>query len=88
MADIEIYTTSFCPFCHRAKALLDRKGVAYREHDVSAQPELRARMRERAGGRHTVPQIFIDGKGIGGCDDLYALESQGRLDPLLAAGGA
>ena len=88
MADVEIYTTSFCPFCHRAKALLDRKGAAYREHDVSAQPDLRARMRERAGGRHTVPQIFIDGTAIGGCDDLYALESKGRLDALLAGGGA
>lgn len=88
MAQVEIYTTPFCPFCIRAKALLDKKGVGYTEHDVSAQPDLRAKMRERADGRHTVPQIFIDGGGIGGCDELYALDRQGRLDALLGAGSA
>jgi glutaredoxin 3 len=85
MADITIYTGQFCGYCARAKALLDRKGAAYREIDVSGNPAARAEMMEAAGGRHTVPQIFIGGRHIGGCDDLYALESKGGLDPLLAA---
>ncbi len=88
MAKVEIYTTMMCPFCYRAKALLDAKGVAYEEHDVTANPALRQQMRERAEGRHTVPQVFIDGTGIGGSDDLHALEAQGRLDGLLSAGAA
>ena len=85
MADITIYTGQFCGYCARAKALLERKGAAYREIDVSSNPALRAEMIEAAGGRHTVPQIFIGGRHVGGCDDLYALESRGALDPLLAA---
>jgi glutaredoxin 3 len=80
---IEIYTTMFCPFCHRAKALLKGKGVEFTEYDVGGSSDERARMRERAGGRHTVPQIFIDGVGIGGSDDLAALDRQGKLDAML-----
>jgi glutaredoxin 3 len=83
---ITIYTTILCPFCHRAKHLLRRKGVGYREIDVTMRPNERAAMRERAGGRHTVPQIFIGPHHIGGCDELFKLESLGRLDELL--GGA
>ncbi len=82
-AKVEIYTTRSCPFCIAAKALLDRKGVAYQETDVGADPSLRAAMTQRAGGRRTVPQIFIDGKGIGGCDDLHALDRAGQLDAML-----
>jgi glutaredoxin 3 len=83
MPKIEIYTTSWCPYCHRAKALLEQKGAAYQEIDVDGDDELRALMTKRAGGRRTVPQIFIGDKHIGGCDDLYALEARGGLDPLL-----
>ena len=82
MAEIVIYTTAFCPYCHAAKALLNRKGVAFKEIDVSGDPEGRRRMTERAGGRRTVPQIFIGDRHIGGCDDLYALDGRGDLDPL------
>lgn len=85
MAKVEIYTTMMCPFCYRAKRLLEQKGVAFEEHDVSTDPAARATMRQRAKGGSTVPQIFIDDEPIGGCDELYALEKQGRLDPLLAA---
>lgn len=84
MAEITIYTTMLCPYCARAKALLERKGAAYQEIDVGMSAPKRAEMEARSG-RHTVPQIFIDGRHIGGCDDLYALEGQGGLDPLLAA---
>ena len=84
MAQVEIYTTMICPYCHRAKKLLDAKGVTYTEIDVMTDTGLRARMRERAGGRTSVPQIFINGQHIGGCDDLYALDRQGQLSPLLA----
>lgn len=80
---IEIYTTPTCPFCIRAKALLHSKGASFVETDVSQDPELRAAMTQRAGGRRTVPQIFIDGRHIGGSDDLAALDRAGRLDPLL-----
>lgn len=82
-AKVEIYTTRSCPFCIAAKSLLDRKGVAYDETDVGADPGLRSAMTQRSGGRRTVPQIFIDGQGIGGCDDLHALDRSGKLDPLL-----
>lgn len=85
MASVEIYTTMFCPYCHRAKRLLEGKGVSFHEIDVSSSPELRAEMRKRAAGRSTVPQIFIDGRGIGGSDELQALEDAGELDRLLAA---
>ena len=81
---VEIYTTPTCPYCIRAKALLNDKGVEYRETDVSQSTAIRSAMTARAGGRHTVPQIFIDDKHIGGCDDLYALDDRGALDPLLA----
>ena len=80
---IEIYTTPFCPFCHRAKALLRGKGVAFDEIDVMWRPALRLRMKERAMGRHSVPQIFVDGALIGGSDELAALDDSGELDRLL-----
>ena len=80
---IEIYTTLFCPFCIRAKQLLDSKGVMYYETDVTTRLSLREGMTERAGGRTSVPQIFIDGQHIGGCNDLLALERSGQLDRLL-----
>ena len=85
MPQIEIYTSPTCGYCHAAKRLLTQKGVAFTEVDVVRHPERRAEMVQRAGGRRTVPQIFIDGEHIGGCDDLYDLEGRGGLDPLLAA---
>jgi glutaredoxin 3 len=84
MAEVTIYTTSVCPYCARAKALLTKKGVRYQEIDVGGDPAKRQAMTERAGGRHTVPQIFIGATHVGGCDDLHALEEAGKLDPLLA----
>ena len=84
MAIIEIYTTPYCPFCLDAKALLRKKGVQFTEIDVSVSRELRMKMTARAQGRTTVPQIFIDGHHVGGSDDLYLLEGEGRLDPMLA----
>ncbi len=85
MARVVIYTTPFCPYCHAAKTLLAAKGVSFEEIDVGTDPRLRAEMTQRAGGRRTVPQIFIDETHVGGCDDLHALDRQGRLDALLAA---
>ena len=84
MADVEIYTTPTCPFCIRAKQLLEKKDVAFNEIDVS-DPHDRDTMTERANGRHTVPQIFINGAHVGGCDDLFDLEFDGELDKKLAA---
>ncbi len=84
MVEVEIYTSPFCPYCWRAKRLLKRKGVAFVEIDLWREPERRAEMVERAAGRHTVPQIFVGGRGIGGCDELQALERAGELDELLA----
>lgn len=84
MANITIYTTSICPYCQMAKQLLQRKGVSYREIDVLRQPALRSEMRTKAGGRNTVPQIWIGERHIGGCDDLYELEARGELEGLLA----
>ncbi|HPE25561.1 glutaredoxin 3 [Albidovulum sp.] len=84
MAVVEIYTTPFCPYCIAAKRLLTRKGVSFEETDVSGQPELRKHMMVRAGGRHTVPQIFINGQHVGGSDDIHALDHRGQLDSLLA----
>ena len=78
-----MYSTGFCPYCVRARMLLERKGVAYTDVRVDLEPELRTEMIERSG-RTSVPQIFIDDFHVGGCDDMYALENQGRLDPLLA----
>jgi len=86
MAKVEIYTSPLCPYCHRAKRLLREKGVAFDEIDLWAEPARRPEMVARAGGRTTVPQIFIDGRAIGGSDDLYDLDRQGELDRLL--GGA
>lgn len=83
MARVEIYTTRFCGYCQSAKALLSRKGVAFSEIDVTGDREGRNQMVARANGRMTVPQIFIGQTHVGGCDDLYDLESAGRLDPLL-----
>jgi glutaredoxin 3 len=83
LAKIEIYTTSICPFCHAAKKLLNDKGATFSEISLTQEPHLRDRMIERASGGRTVPQIFIDGTHIGGCDDLYALDAKGALDPLL-----
>jgi glutaredoxin 3 len=87
MAKVEIYTTMICPYCVRAKKLLEAKGVKYTEIDVMADRKLRAAMTERAGGRTSVPQIFINGKHVGGCDDLYALDRQGQLAPMLSQAG-
>jgi glutaredoxin 3 len=83
-AAIEIYVSPWCGYCARAKALLSKKGVAFQEIDIMAQPQRRAEMLERAGGRTSVPQIFIAGRHVGGCDDLHALDAKGDLDPLLA----
>ncbi|MFN4204135.1 MAG: glutaredoxin 3 [Tabrizicola sp.] len=85
MRPVEIYTTPICPYCHAAKRLLQKKGVAFAEIDVSRDPALREAMIQRAHGRRTVPQIFVGEVHVGGCDDLYALDSAGKLDPLLAA---
>ncbi|MBF2079359.1 MAG: glutaredoxin 3 [Synechococcales cyanobacterium T60_A2020_003] len=84
-ANVEIYTWSMCPFCVRAKALLSKKGIEFTEYCIDGDEAARATMAKRANGRRSLPQIFIDEQHIGGCDDLYALESQGRLDSLLAA---
>ncbi len=83
MARVEIYTTMLCPFCWRAKKLLEERGAAFQEVDVMCDGSLRAEMRERAGGRTSVPQIFINGQHVGGCDELYALDRAGKLKPLL-----
>jgi glutaredoxin 3 len=84
MKPVDIYTTLTCPYCAAAKRLLSRKGVTFREIDVSHDPKGRQAMTDRAGGRRTVPQIFIGAVHVGGCDDLHALDEAGRLDPLLA----
>ncbi len=86
MAEVIVYATKFCPYCVSAKKLLRKKGVKFKEIDVTFNPGLREEMTRRANGRHTVPQIFINGRHIGGCDDLYALDKAGRLDPLLNGG--
>ncbi len=84
MRPVEIYTTPTCPYCHAAKRLLTRKGVTYREIDVSCDPALRSAMVQRANGLRTVPQIFVGATHVGGSDDLHALDHAGKLDPLLA----
>lgn len=83
MAEIEVYSSDHCPYCVKAKALLDRKGFAYKEINVTHDDEARVALVEKANGLRTVPQIFIDGKHIGGCDDLYDLDAKGNLDPLI-----
>ena len=85
MAEIEIYTTFMCPYCARAKSLLDKKGQSYNEIDVSYDAAKREEMTQKAGGCRTVPQIWINGTHVGGSDDLYALERDGKLDAMLAA---
>ena len=87
MPPVEIYTTRYCPYCVRAKALLQRKGAAFAEIDVGRDWERRSEMVQRAHGRVTVPQIFIGTVHVGGCDDLYALEAAGKLESLLASEG-
>ena len=83
MAKIEIYTWQFCPFCIRAKSLLKKKKVEYVEYQIDGDANARSAMTERSNGRTTVPQIFINNQGIGGCDELYALEEANQLDGLL-----
>ena len=84
MKPVVIYTTNYCPYCVRAKTLLKQKGVQFEEIDVTHHEDLREEMIHKAGGRKTVPQIFIGETHVGGCDDLYALENEGKLDGLLA----
>lgn len=87
MAKVEIYSTTVCPFCVRAKMLLDKKKAAYEEINLTTDPGRREEMLSRSNGMRTVPQIFINGKHIGGCDDLYELDMDDGLDPLLAEEG-
>ena len=86
MAKVEMYTTGWCPYCARAKTLLNQKGVAFAEISLDEEPGRRAEMIERAHGGRTVPQIFIDGEHIGGCDEMVALDRAGKLDPKLGIG--
>ncbi len=83
MPKVEIYTWQYCPFCIRAKSLLEKKNVNFTEYKIDGDEDARTLMIERADGRRTLPQIFIDNKGIGGCDDLYALENENKLEALL-----
>ena len=83
MANIEIYSGDYCPYCVRAKSLLKSKGVDFTEYNVQRDMNRQAAMLERTGGMRTIPQIFINGKHVGGCDELYALDSRGELDPML-----
>ena len=83
MSKVEIYTWQYCPFCIRAKSLLKKKNVNFTEYKIDGDEDARALMTERADGRSTLPQIFIDNEGIGGCDDLYKLENNNKLDALL-----
>jgi glutaredoxin 3 len=85
VAKVELYTTTFCPYCVRAKSLLKSKGVDFIEIDVTDDAELRQKMVELSGGRRTVPEIFINGQIVGGYDDLKALNDKGELDAMLAA---
>lgn len=84
MANVVMYSSGMCPYCYRAKALLQQKGAAFREISVDMNPQARREMREKAGGVNTVPQIWIGETHVGGCDDLYALDARGGLDALLA----
>ncbi len=83
MANVEIYTSMLCGYCHAAKRLLKSKGIKFQETDVTLRPRARQEMLGRANGHHTVPQIFIDGEHVGGCDELYALDARGQLDAKL-----
>ena len=84
MADVIIYTRDGCPYCTQAKSLLSSKGADFQEFNASANPDYRAEMMDRSG-RRTFPQVFVNGQHLGGCDDIVALDRQGKLDPLLAA---
>jgi len=86
MAQVLIYSSPWCGYCARAKKLLTAKGVRYEDVDVDSDPRRRVEMQEKAGGRTSVPQIFIDGRHVGGCDDLHALDEAGKLDELLGVG--
>ena len=83
MSKVEIYTWQYCPFCIRAKSLLKKKNINFTEYKIDGDENARELMIERADGRRTLPQIFIDNEGIGGCDDLYTLENENKLDALL-----
>ncbi|MCG5061897.1 MAG: glutaredoxin 3 [Limnoraphis sp. WC205] len=83
-AQVEIYTWSTCPFCIRAKSLLNNKGVEFTEYVIDGDEDARDKMAQRANGRRSVPQVFINDQHIGGCDDIHALEAAGKLDPMLA----
>jgi len=83
MSKVEIYTWQYCPFCIRAKSLLKEKNISFIEHKIDGDDDAREIMIERANGRRTLPQIFINNEGIGGCDDLYELENQDKLEALL-----
>ena len=83
MSKVEIYTWQYCPFCIRAKSLLKKKNINFTEYKIDGDEDARELMIERANGRRTLPQIFIDNEGIGGCDDLYALENENKLEALL-----
>lgn len=85
MADVLIYTKPLCPYCHRALDLLSKKGVKYTEIEAAFDPDKKREMMDKANGRSTFPQIFINGEHVGGCDDIMALERAGKLDPMLAA---
>jgi glutaredoxin 3 len=85
MPAVEIYTTPYCPSCAWARELLSKKSIVFKDFDVGGNAQLRAEMIQRANGLTRVPQIFIDGMHVGGCDELYALEDDGKLDPLLAS---
>ena len=87
MARVEVYTSMLCGYCYRAKKLLESKGVTFEEIDVMMQPGRRAEMTTRSGGRTSVPQIFVDGRHIGDCDEIYALDAAGKLTPLLEGEG-
>jgi glutaredoxin 3 len=88
MSKVTVYTKAWCPYSRDATALLQRKGVDFTEIDIAKEPQRRAEMIERAGGRHTVPQVFVGATHVGGCDELYALDAEGGLDPLLAGAKA
>lgn len=84
MPAVTIYTKPYCPYCDGARELLEKKGVNFSEIDISGKPDLRAEMIQRSGGRMTVPQIFAGDRHLGGCDDIFALDARGELDPVLA----
>ena len=83
MSEVLVYTTDYCPYCTKAKNLLKNKNIPFQEIDVTNDPDMRVKLMEMSGGRKTVPQIFIDGKSIGGCDDLHALNDKGELDQMV-----